>query len=306
VRGNKFLNKLGQPVNNEVGAVIVVLIVLVVLFLVVMGIMCAVCAGTGNVGCEMDFARVCRDYDSEDDVIYCSPAGHGQIGDVATAKLCCDPNNLEDALSPLPDACPLKERGKRELISLLEKILQEEGLSIEEIEKANQLLSALLATFSDGGLSSGATGGGTLADKPKAAGDLEVQAPPKAKSKVTAGGGTPTGDLGSIGGSTAPTAPTQTQVAAASAVAGAVYKSGGKGPASPAKKGFGINLSDGIEAPKSGEMKFGAEASAVNPVASEDPEDYFTRVGLDENLFKILHKRYQSIHAGWTRIPSAK
>jgi len=39
----------------------------------------------------------------------------------------------------------------------------------------------------------------------------------------------------------------------------------------------------------------------VSPQGSEDPSDYFTRLGIGDNLFKIVERRYRNKAVGWAR-----
>ncbi len=56
---------------------------------------------------------------------------------------------------------------------------------------------------------------------------------------------------------------------------------------------------------KGGGSPLGMALSGSSAVLlSEDPLDYFTRIDLDEDLFKRVHARYQKIGMQWKRIPS--
>jgi hypothetical protein len=49
-------------------------------------------------------------------------------------------------------------------------------------------------------------------------------------------------------------------------------------------------------------LMFGGDrgpASGVNPMGSDDPADYFTRIGLSESIFKQVERRYQEHERGW-------
>ena len=39
----------------------------------------------------------------------------------------------------------------------------------------------------------------------------------------------------------------------------------------------------------------------MNPLGSEDPNDYFTRLGMGENIFKIVERRYRNKAVSWVR-----
>ncbi len=54
-------------------------------------------------------------------------------------------------------------------------------------------------------------------------------------------------------------------------------------------------------------MNFGRDlASVVNPMGSEDPENYFALIGLDENIFKKIEKRYRETTHQWARVDLTK
>jgi hypothetical protein len=46
---------------------------------------------------------------------------------------------------------------------------------------------------------------------------------------------------------------------------------------------------------------FGAKAGDVSPLGSEDPSDYFTRLGMGDNIFKIVERRYRNQAVTWAR-----
>jgi hypothetical protein len=43
----------------------------------------------------------------------------------------------------------------------------------------------------------------------------------------------------------------------------------------------------------------GRSLASADAVTVEDPEDYFGRMSLDEDLFRKVHVRYQKISIGW-------
>ncbi|MEN9724186.1 MAG: hypothetical protein RJB38_2172 [Pseudomonadota bacterium] len=52
----------------------------------------------------------------------------------------------------------------------------------------------------------------------------------------------------------------------------------------------------------SGSQNFGGENGGVSPLGSSDPGDYFTRLGMTENLFKIVERRYRNKATHWVRM----
>jgi hypothetical protein len=92
----------------------------------------------------------------------------------------------------------------------------------------------------------------------------------------------------------------------ASAATSAQYAGGGAGggllPNGAHATGFqfgnGFANGDGSGAAGSAEIAFGAQRNPA-AMAGEDPSDYFTRIGLDDSLFKKVEKRYRSTSANW-------
>ncbi|HAR42372.1 MAG TPA: hypothetical protein DCS07_07030 [Bdellovibrionales bacterium] len=76
------------------------------------------------------------------------------------------------------------------------------------------------------------------------------------------------------------------------------------GSGSFSNSGNGSGAGDGSD----GALKFGKEGRAEdgsNPMGSEDPEDYFSRLNPDDNLFKIVERRYQKKTTDWALPASA-
>jgi hypothetical protein len=76
---------------------------------------------------------------------------------------------------------------------------------------------------------------------------------------------------------------------------------GGAGSGGSAGSGGAIRS---IASEGSSSLEFGAEGDA-DPAAmgSEDPADYFTRLGLDDNLFKTVERRYRATSVRWAMNP---
>ena len=47
---------------------------------------------------------------------------------------------------------------------------------------------------------------------------------------------------------------------------------------------------------KGSALEFGKSSTSL---AITDPEDYFTRIGVEENIFEVIHKRYDRISIRW-------
>lgn len=82
------------------------------------------------------------------------------------------------------------------------------------------------------------------------------------------------------------------------------YSGGGRGVANKnGNSGLGLSFGGGGgkgDDGKSNSMDFGATSDG-KAVSIDDPEDYFTRIGIEENIFKIIHKRYESVALSWLK-----
>ncbi len=73
---------------------------------------------------------------------------------------------------------------------------------------------------------------------------------------------------------------------------------GGKG----SSWSFGGELGGGGAADgKTGQANFKGAGDEINPVGSEDPEDYFARLSMEDSLFKIIERRYVRKQESWVR-----
>ncbi len=103
---------------------------------------------------------------------------------------------------------------------------------------------------------------------------------------------------------------------------GAQYASGGSGSGSGSGSGAGgglgnslANLFGGGNSGGTGagvgadETRFGRKLAGtgdVPPMISSDPDDYFSRISADTNLFKIVERRYQKNSLQWAKDRSAE
>jgi hypothetical protein len=74
---------------------------------------------------------------------------------------------------------------------------------------------------------------------------------------------------------------------------------GGGGPGNSISDLFGSGGSESGGSSRSD--AFGAKPGDVNPLGSEDPNDYFTRLGMGDNIFKIVERRYRNKAVTWAR-----
>ena len=66
---------------------------------------------------------------------------------------------------------------------------------------------------------------------------------------------------------------------------------------------FGNGLA-GVDGAGGGDVSFG-NASNVNPMLAGDPEDHFTRIGLEDSLFKKVERRYRDTSVKWASADAA-
>jgi hypothetical protein len=62
---------------------------------------------------------------------------------------------------------------------------------------------------------------------------------------------------------------------------------------------FGRNLSSTGGEEKTQTADFGSASDGASAMAGIDPDDYFTRINLKDNLFLIVTKRYHNVNLGW-------
>lgn len=87
------------------------------------------------------------------------------------------------------------------------------------------------------------------------------------------------------------------------AATGLTYSSGGgtgKGSTQRGGSGFGGASLSGLSGGSVGSAVFGAQDGG-SEVPIEDPADYFTRIALDESLFKIVHQVYRIKEGNWLK-----
>jgi len=92
------------------------------------------------------------------------------------------------------------------------------------------------------------------------------------------------------------------------AATAAVGKGGGGARSASAGGGAGKSIADMFGSGSGSELSggsrtdvFGARPGDVNPLGSEDPSDYFTRLGMGDNIFKIVERRYRNQAVSWAR-----
>lgn len=84
-----------------------------------------------------------------------------------------------------------------------------------------------------------------------------------------------------------------------------VYASNGGGGRGAKGSGsswsFGSELGGGASDGKTSQVNFKGAGDEVSPLGSEDPEDYFARLSMQDSLFKIVERRYVSKQESWTK-----
>ncbi|MBU6376327.1 MAG: hypothetical protein KGQ59_10055 [Bdellovibrionales bacterium] len=146
-------------------------------------------------------------------------------------------------------------------------------------------------------------------------GGLKVGLKPMGLGKGQSGNGAGGGAGGSSEGGrslgakeTAATSDSAADNAALAKSAAAGILSGGGGGGGGGDSGGGRSIADlfggsgdGLGGSGQNSEEFGATADSVSPLGSEDPGDYFTRLGMDDDLFKIVERRYRNKAVVWAK-----
>lgn len=162
------------------------------------------------------------------------------------------------------------------------------GTGGPEVGLSNPGINPPGGTGGEGGGESGGlspTGGGGLEGGQGAPGGL-----------AAGDSGGSTGEAGARNGSQSSAA-----IAGRSGGGGAVGGSGGGGGRGAFGELFGGGSNDSAGG-SSQSVSFGHAGGEVNPFGSADPGDYFTRLGMDDNLFKIVERRYRNKAGAWARV----
>jgi hypothetical protein len=61
---------------------------------------------------------------------------------------------------------------------------------------------------------------------------------------------------------------------------------------------------NGERNPAGQDTQFGAALDGTKTMGTADPDDYFTRVGLDDNIFRIVSRRYRAKAFSWASVQS--
>lgn len=132
----------------------------------------------------------------------------------------------------------------------------------------------------------------------------------KSAKSSGAGSGAGGGPTSAAGLSAAPTGEFAKLKPLSTDVAGAQAASAGGGGGAGASSGGGGAFNSFLGSKDSGangnaeDETFGdaSKKGEVDPMGTQDPEDYFTRSELGDNIFKIVEKRYRSTTSGWVAI----
>lgn len=243
------------------------------------------------------------------------PAG---IGGEPTA--CCDSNG--NPLSPPPSGvsgCNTQTIASGPIADTGAKGVSSAGGATTDIGSAQQLVGGEAATGM-GGQYAGATAGGqtsgTIASLVPSAASLGSN-PTSLNSGSGGNGGS--GGAGSASGldtsalATAAAAPDPSSgsPSVSGATAGAApYGSGhaGRGtlPNGAHSTGFQFGNGSGLDGAGATDFALGnSNAGNVGSMVGGDPEDYFTRIGLEDSLFKKVERRYHDTSMKWALTESA-
>ncbi len=236
----------------------------------------------------------------------CSDPNGNVITNVTLASHCCDPGQPSQEANPYPGDCPGTAPLSSAVAPVIQGNLAAAAIAIQQATGFNAPNAGVAPIGSGGAPSSeieSATQGGIVNSNPtspSAGGGSLMNGLNGGGGGDNSASGASAGGLMALGGSPQPSAsstPTSRGVQADAEMGS--YSTGG---------GFGTRrglskTSDQIINPIGGSTQnqdfSGDGSNSLNPVASEDPVDYFTRLSLDQNLFKIIHNRYVSVSSRW-------
>jgi hypothetical protein len=227
---------------------------------------------------------------------------------------CCDLTGA--ALSPPPQSvagCVNLNPGGGPIAGTGNKGAGSAGGSMNDIATAQGLVGGEVATGM-GGQYAGATAG---AQQPASAlGNIAQLGPNTASSALnpsgSGGGGSGSGGSGSGTGldntsvSTAPAPGASGSPGVSGATADAVaYGANGNGAGGALPNGArstGFQFGNGFSGEGAGgasELAFANSSGGGDAMLGGDPEDYFTRIGIEDSLFKKVERRYQATSMHW-------
>jgi hypothetical protein len=231
------------------------------------------------------------------------PAGIGGMD-----ASCC---NAGVPITPTPSGCNVVVPGSAGVASSLGAGAASAGTSAGENQAASQLTGgqkmgtlAGQSSAATAGTQAPLTGGGGLSN-PLGQSGLGVTTSGNANTASPSG----VGDASNVSTAPAPSGTPDSNGTGngdGTGVSVGLYADGGNGAGGVLPNGakatgfqFGNGLAEGGAA-GSGELGFGASRSPASAtIAGLDPSDYFTRISLDESLFKKVEKRYRSTSANW-------
>jgi hypothetical protein len=229
---------------------------------------------------------------------------------------CCDSTGV--AISPPPagvTGCATLTPGTGPIASTGGNGAGSAGGATSDLGTASQLVGSGAATGMSGQYA-GATAGGIqpavaqLANVVPNAAGIAAGALTPTSGSASGGGGSGSGaggldDTSTITAAASPDPMSSSSLlgangdapyAASGATAGGVLPNGAKASGFQFGNGFA-----GPEGTVASSMAFG-NGSSVDPMLGGDPEDYFTRIGLEDSLFKKVERRYRDTSVQWASV----
>ncbi len=262
-------------------------------------------------------ASDCFNIRDPDPITYCSRVGDNvAITSPSLAAVCCKPSPDQSQPNPsatdLPDCKKDPDPGAQAEVKFAQALKGLSSAFSGSMEGALSLLSDNAAatpsvlkgmasavngdgvTVKSGEKKNNATGNPLSMPIPKVGGD--------SSGKTNASGFSGDGSAASGGGATTPSGDLKAASAPqqlASEEGGGLYDSGGGsgGPSRSLARSFSGSIGKGAAA--SAEFGAGDRSTDSKVMKGEDPEDYFTRIDLNESLFKKVSVSYMKIATSW-------
>ena len=248
---------------------------------------------------------------------YCTYNGILMVG--SQVQQCCDfksPDGLPN-ISPAPThligtarSCDSSSNGPPLFTSSATNSMDiaKDIAALNELGSNNTTLKApILDPTAGPQIASGAASAGSVIPSPPKAGGGGGGVPnsqtPTGAGGAAGGGPRGSGNSGIFGGNlndtTGTTTPTSGVGFEGSAAAldsmGATYsKGGGSGPRGNGGGASNKSRGSSITGGATQSLNFGVGPNGEQILIIEDPENYFTRINLDDSLFKVIRKRYQT------------
>ena len=230
----------------------------------------------------------------------------------STVKLdesCCDSHGIPIIPAPSNKCTGVQDASDPVITSTLTHAAQNGKSVATNLDNAAALVGTTLDAQTGGLLpvTSQALDGNTIANLAKTPLGQKLNGPELSSHKKSGSGSSNnsnnSGTASKFGNAFTAPGPSPSPDSAAFFSAGAYTGAGSAGGAEEGGTGRPVfpswgNMKGGIDGQAGGAMDFGANGD-VNPLACEDPENYFTLLNLNDSLFKIVERRYRTKALSW-------